>query len=123
VIELRTCAAFSRASDADIARIQAVSREWLVEGDTVLYRQGEPAAAFYVLLAGEVRFTSTDGTAVASPGECFGELDVLDDSKRGATATAVGGSRLIVIPRTEFEVILLRSPTLARSILESIESR
>ena len=122
---LRARPAFTSLVDADLARIEAVCREWDFADETVLYRQGDSAAAFYVLVAGEVRLTTADAERVErlAPEQCFGELDVLEDAPRSATAVAASGSRLFVVARGDFEYILAQSPTLAQSMLESLTAK
>ena len=59
---------------------------------TVLFREGETGTTMYVLQAGRVRITkSIKGEdkmlAILGPGEFFGEMAILNDKPRTATAT------------------------------------
>jgi len=61
----------------------------------VIFRQGEPSDKFYIIRSGQVVLTreangSTSELAKAGPGEVVGEMGVLQNLARSATATAKG---------------------------------
>ncbi len=70
----------------------------------VIFRQGYPADHAYVVLTGEVEIyrETADGSeerlAVLPPGQMFGEMGVLDDAPRSASARAVTLARLQIVP-------------------------
>ncbi len=79
------------------ARAETLDRE---NGD-VLFRQGDPTGAAYVVLAGAVEvFEERDGASVrvasAGPGVCVGERD---EVTRRLTAVVDGTTRLLKVPR------------------------
>ncbi len=79
------------------ARAETLDRE---NGD-VLFRQGDPTGAAYVVLAGAVEvFEEREGASVrvasAGPGVCVGERD---EVTRRLTAVVDGTTRLLKVPR------------------------
>jgi MFS family permease len=71
-------------------------------GDAV-FLEGDAGERFYVIEAGEVEI-STDGRVLRTlgPGESFGEIALLRDVSRTATARAPGGCTLLALERDEF---------------------
>src|ERR687894_1721637 len=72
----------------------------LVEGET-LFRAGEPGESLYLVRAGEVELFIQDNVGqkitldTARPGDFFGEIALLDEGPRTATAVALAGAQLI----------------------------
>lgn len=83
------------------------------DGETVV-RAGVRGDAFYVILDGRAGAETPDGHARGlEPGDCFGELALLDDAPRSATVTARSELTTLRIGRTEFAKLLREEPTIA----------
>jgi CRP-like cAMP-binding protein len=78
----------------------------------VIFRQGEEGREMFVIGAGRVRLTigTDDGhereIAVFGQGDFFGELSLLGDAPRTATATAMEDSTLLVLSRDVFAMMV-----------------
>ena len=77
----------------------------------MIFRQGDPGSEMFVISAGRVRLTiGTEGhekdVALLGAGEFFGELSLLGDLPRSATAVAVEDSVLLVIARDAFAMMV-----------------
>lgn len=88
----------------------------------VIFIQGEPGdAAFLVESGSVVIFQSINGRRVEigtlSAGEIFGEMAVIDEGRRMATAVASGLTRVSRIPRMMFERKLAASDRFIKGIL------
>ncbi len=57
------------------------------------------------------------------PGELFGEMAVMDNQPRSASATAGRRATVYFIARTEFEQLLVRAPRLASALVREIIRR
>ena len=74
----------------------------------VIFPQGDPADHMHIILEGRIRISvaSDDGRemslALLQPGDFFGEMALLDNSNRSATATAIVPSETIVLFRQDF---------------------
>lgn len=92
-------------------------------GDEVI-RQGETGDTAYVVRSGElevIRSGKTVGTL--SPGDFFGEVALLKNSKRTATVRCLGPCELSVFAREDFEALSIGSSALAKAIREQAASR
>ena len=75
---------------------------------TVLFREGETGKEMYVLQSGQVVITKKvrdeeKRLAVLGPGEFFGEMALISNKPRNATATVADAARLLVIDPKTFE--------------------
>jgi len=89
-----------------------------VEGDAVLMREGDPGDRFYVIVEGEVEVSS--GGAVLSrlgPGDYLGEIALLRDVPRTATATTATPCSLVAMERNAFLAVMTSSAT-SRSVAD-----
>lgn len=102
---------FPRDIDSiDISNKRVITHSHLEKGE-VLFRQGDPAAAFYVIEAGEMELVQTDeqGKVVLSErlgaGDHFGEGSLLRSRARRTTATAATPCKLLVMSARLFDEI------------------
>ena len=77
----------------------------------VIFRQGDPGHEMFVVSEGRIRLTIGTGghekeVAVLGPGQFFGELSLLSDEPRSATAEALEDSSLLVIGRDVFKMMM-----------------
>ncbi len=74
------------------------------EAGRVIFSEGEPGEAAYIIDQGQVELSALiNGEKVViahlRKGEMFGEMSLIDDQLRSATATAKTPARLVVVPR------------------------
>jgi CRP-like cAMP-binding protein len=108
--------------------LRASHRRRVVQGDTV-FRQGEEAQSFYVLVDGRLKVTQVtpDGQQVVvrfmGPGEMFGCVAVFGGRRYPGTATAVEDSRLLGWTKGATQQLMERHPRLAINTLGTIGGR
>jgi CRP-like cAMP-binding protein len=90
----------------------------------VLMRKGELGSEFFVIIDGTVRI-ERDGMVIATlgPGEFFGDMALVVERRRTATAIVETDSRLLVVGHREFHSLMDRFPSIRISVLESIAHR
>ena len=91
-----------------LGRLAAQLFEKAYAGGEPIFLEGDPGRGLYVILEGGVeitRATSNGEQRLASLGlgACFGELALIDDLPRSATARATAPSRLLILYRSHFE--------------------
>ncbi|MGC2854149.1 cyclic nucleotide-binding domain-containing protein [Novispirillum sp. DQ9] len=87
-----------------------------------LFREGDPAECAYVIVDGRVEISKavrddTHVLAVVGKGEIVGEMSLIDDQPRSATARAVGSVTCIVVSRAAFQAKLDRMDPVTRRLL------
>lgn len=95
---------------------------------TVLFREGDPGAEMFLIVAGSVRVSKLAGTvertlAVLGPGEFFGEMAILTGEDRSATATIEEDARLVPIDAAMLEQLVARSPEISVRLLKRLAFR
>ncbi len=95
---------------------------------TVLFREGEPGHDMYVIQAGRVellrKVKDRDSVlAVLPPGEFFGEMAILNNRPRSATAIVVEDARLLVIGPRTFEAMIRGSAEIAVRMIKKLAGR
>lgn len=110
------------------AILQTTQRRPRARVGEVVVREGDPAVALFVVLAGRIELrkaTPRGGTVtlgMVTPGELFG-AEALANLPMGSTAVVVDDATLLVIdPRTVLE-LLVRRPRFALGLLQSLCDR
>ncbi|MEY2485907.1 MAG: family transcriptional regulator, cyclic receptor protein [Verrucomicrobiota bacterium] len=107
------------------ARLEVVS---FAVGETV-FSYGEPGDAIYVVGSGEVEVFFKNDTGervvleVATRGDFFGELSMLDNGTRSASVVATQATQAFRLDRTDLEKFLQLRPTAAMDLLAAIGRR
>lgn len=75
---------------------------------TVIFRQGDQPDYAYIVMSGEVEISTVkDGTRVVlanvQPKQIFGELALLEDRPRSATATTITGCKVVAFTKEQLE--------------------
>ena len=92
------------------------------KADENIFWEGEPGVGIYIIQEGAVRIYKTlpDGSdkelAVLKNGDFFGEMALLDESPRSASAVAMETSHILGLFRPEFFDILERKPKLGLEV-------
>ena len=82
----------------------------------VIFHEGDPGESIHLVDSGHVgiRITTPGGDVamvrIVGPGEFFGELALLSEGPRSATAIAIDATQTLSITRTEFDELRRRSP-------------
>ncbi len=93
-------------------------------GRTIV-QEGQTGLRMYAVLEGHVAVTILGGGVVErlGPGGVFGELALLEQTPRLASATAETDCQLLPINRTAFLLLVKTSPEFAESLLGSLAER
>ncbi len=95
----------------------------------VIFHQDDPADRMHIIVEGRVKIsiTSEDGRekdiALFQPGDCFGEMALLDGSNRSATATAIEPSDTMVLFRQDFLDFMSEHPEVTSDVTNLLTKR
>jgi CRP-like cAMP-binding protein len=121
---LRDVPLFAGLDERSLQAVAMLARETTAKAGDVLMLEGEPGAAFYVILAGTIRIERGDRTVRSmTAGGFLGEIALVDRRPRSATATCVSDCRLLEIRAHEFDRLLETMPEVHRRVLAAIERR
>ena len=91
---------------------------------TVFFTEGDAVGPMYVLLGGAARiFLGHQVIEIASPGSIFGEMALIDESPRSATAVATADTKLAVIDQHRFLFLVQETPMFALQVMSSLAER
>jgi CRP/FNR family cyclic AMP-dependent transcriptional regulator len=115
---------FQACSKRELATIARAATVIDVEEGKRLTVEGAIGKEFFLILEGKAD-VKRNGRSVASlgPGEFFGELALLDNSRRDATVTAKTPMEVLVVNQREFNSLLEQSPALTRKLLVGMARR
>ena len=95
---------------------------------TVLFREGEPGKEMYVVQSGRVNVSKKVGEvekilASLGAGEFLGEMSILNNKPRSATATCAEDAKLLVIDAKTFEAMIRGNAEIAIRMIKKLADR
>src|SRR5262245_8443432 len=129
MVSLESSKLFSHLPAPELKKLQAVAREMQFSAGQQIFKEGDPGDGMYVVKAGEVQISavmSHGDRHVFSrvlPGDVFGEMAVLDNQPRSASASAQGETTVYFIPREQLVKMLHESPDLSMTLIQEISGR
>lgn len=95
----------------------------------IVFHHGDPGGLLYIVSKGKVKIThsTADGQeamlAIVGAGDFFGELALLDDSPRSATAEALEPTETLTLHREDFMRYIQDNPDFALHVLQTMARR
>lgn len=95
---------------------------------TVLFREGEPGKEMFVLQSGKVAISKNvrdveKVLAILGPGEFFGEMAIISNKPRNATATVDEDAKVLVIDPKTFEGMIRGNSEIAIRMIKKLADR
>lgn len=115
---------FSACSKKELQAVARASDEIDLPAGRTLCEQGSTGREAFVIIEGTAEVRRNDKkVATFGPGDCVGELALLDHGPRTATVTAATDLKVLVIGAREFAAIIDDVPPIAHKLLKSLASR
>jgi len=114
---------FRELTPGDLDRIIGLGRLVSYPMDTVLFKEGDPGEALYIVVDGSVRIgkvvpgAKEEAMAFMERGSCFGEMALFDEFPRSATAIAHQECRVLSLEKQPFLDLLHSDSVIASKIL------
>jgi CRP/FNR family cyclic AMP-dependent transcriptional regulator len=107
-----------------LERLAEATAEFAFAADAPIVQQGQVGNGLYVIVSGGARIVAgSDELARLGPGDFFGELSVIDQRPRAATAYALGETVCLALASWDLVALLERDPALAMNLLRELARR
>ena len=127
---LKRIKALNGLSEEDCKSILDNTSLQKVPAGKILFNEGEEGRALYIIRRGQVRIfkPATDGKeeveiAVLNDKQFFGEMALIANQKRNATAVTIEDSEMYVLTPKAFNVLIEKNPDMASRISEEFMRR
>ncbi len=115
---------FSGLSTDDLTTLALVTSRRSLDVGMVLTTEGEVGEEFYVIERGVVTITAREQLLrTLGPGDFLGEIAILFNSTRTATAVATEPGSLLVLPKADFLELLAANTSIEDKILTTASER
>ncbi|MDR2738346.1 MAG: Crp/Fnr family transcriptional regulator [Treponema sp.] len=94
----------------------------------IIFSEFEPGDTFYLIQEGRVELVKVIGDVektldILQPSEMFGEMAILENSPRSATAIALDTVQVLEFNRTNFDILISGNPQIALKLLKTFAKR
>lgn len=115
---------FRGCSSEVVEELADATAEFEFSADQAIVQQGQVGNGLYIVVAGEARIVAgSDELARIGAGDFFGELSVIDQRPRAASAFAAGRTVCLALASWDLVAVLERDPRLAMNLLSELAGR
>jgi CRP-like cAMP-binding protein len=115
---------FSGCSRELLERLADVSNDVAFSQGQVIVQQGQVGNGLYIVMSGEVRILAgADELSRLGPGETIGELSVIDQQPRSASAVASVDTVCLALASWDLIALVEQDPSLALNLLRQLAAR
>lgn len=108
----------------EIEEVGRLAEEIDVPAGRTLMREGDRGREFFVIVDGKVVIDrGGERLRVMGNGDFFGEIALLAEGPRTATATTEGSAKLLVLGHREFHSLMDQFPAIRTCVLEALAKR
>jgi CRP/FNR family transcriptional regulator, cyclic AMP receptor protein len=94
------------------------------EAGSIIFREGDEARDLFVIKSGKVRIQIGNRTITElGPDSIFGEMALIDNEPRSATATAVTDVELVPVSEKQFLFLVSQTPYFALRVMRVLAQR
>ena len=126
--ELATVKLFELLDEDELNELaRSIDTEYLRAGET-LFNAGDYGESLYIVNSGEIELYIKDTAGqkivlkVAEEDDLFGEISMLDNRPRSATATALSDAELFVLDRDDLLLLFQRKPDAGLNMLAAMST-
>lgn len=125
---VRSAYFFRSLADPVVEEIARACRHADFEAGATVFREGDAGDELFLVVHGEIEVwkhhESADRSLLAryGAGRFFGEMALVDELPRSATAVAAVDSHLLALARSDFHGLVMRYPELAMSVMRSLSA-
>jgi len=120
---------FAELNESELDALVARAATRTFPKNAIIIHEGERSYSLYIILSGSVRVFASDEDgkevllATLGPGECVGEMALIEDAPRSASVMTVERCKMSVISREDFMQCLQNHPSIALHLLKALSRR
>lgn len=129
ILMLKKSSIFSEVNTENLLIVaQELEEEIYIKGDHI-FKIGDRGNRMYMVESGIVGISTCSSNpsgnflARFECGECFGEMNLLDDLPRSATAYVIENSTVLSLEKDKLHRLIIRHPHLSLGIMKSLSIR
>jgi PAS domain S-box-containing protein len=129
-ILLRQVPLFDYIPEEILIHFEAAIKEKRLSNGEVLFSEGDAGTSFCIIKSGTIEILKGDPVsgkqiklAIRGKGDFFGEMSLIEDSPRFATAKSVGESIVLELSRYAFNELVKKNPPVALKVMGVLSSR
>jgi len=123
---LRASETFAALSETELRVLALCAREADYTPDAVIFEEGQPGSALYIILEGHVELASVGekkSLQALGPGGVFGEYALFTEEPYQLTAVTVSDTRMLILEREMFLELIQYYPNISLSLLQNLAKR
>lgn len=122
---LKTVPFFNELSNWQLKKVGEIVFERSYEPGEMIFEQGQPGAAIFLIMEGQVsveinREKTTANLAMLNKGSFFGEMALLDEAPRSASARSVEVTKTLALYRNDLSRLIQTDPLTACHIYHAL---
>lgn len=122
---LKTVPFFNELSNWQLKKVSEIVFERNYDANELIFEQGQPGAALFLIMNGEVsveifRDQKVTELATLEKGAFFGEMALLDEAPRSASARSISGTHTLALYRNDLSRLIHTDPATACHIYRAL---
>lgn len=120
---------FDSLSEENIVALTGMLESETLDNGEILFHKGDIGDALYIIDDGRLKVVTTNqlGEEVVlnefGSGESFGEMSLVDEQPRSATAVALSDTKLLRLNRDDFLSVVTHDPAFALEIIRDVSEK
>ena len=107
-----------------LSKIAQIASEIHLEEKDIIFKEDDSGSSLFVIISGKVDIIkNTQIIASLGPGNCIGEMSLLDQEPRSADAVSNGESTLLKIDRDGFFELMASNSEIIKQIMKMLTKR
>lgn len=100
-----------------------------LQPDQLLFQEGDAGDALYLVVRGRIKIFTRNALGEVTvlqhlgPGAHFGEMALIDQRPRSASAMAIDELTLLVLKREDFQSVMVQHPALALAVMQDMATK
>lgn len=122
---LKTVPFFNELAHRQLRKISAIVFERVYDTGEMIFEQGQPGAALFLIMGGKVSVEIMQGStttplATLEKGAFFGEMALLDESARSASVRCLEPTRALALYRNDLRRLIQSDPATACQVYRAL---